>query len=572
MYEQKSWLKFYGHVPHTLNYPRVTMYEALKRTAEEHPDDPAYDFLGYTSDYRRFIAEIDQCAAALASLGLSRGDTITISMPTSPQGIICFYAANKLGAVSSMIHPLSTAKEIEFYLNVAKSRFALTLDAFWGKFKGVKDSTPLETLILARIPDYLNFFKRIGFNLTKGRQIPKVPKDPMVRWWADLMQGKYPPAPEVKVDTDDLAVILYSGGTTGVPKGIMLSNMNFISEGMQVSEWGKLSGADSILAILPIFHGFGLGVCINACFMGGGKSILVPQFTPETVADIIRSQKPSFVVGVPTLFDALSRNPQMEKADLSCLRATFCGADSLPSTVKERFEGLVKKQGGSVQLLEGYGLTEAVTAIMAMPLGSYREGSIGVPFPDMLAKIVRLDTIEEVPLGEEGEICISGPAVMMGYLDQPEETAATLKKHGDGRIWLHTGDIGTMDKDGFFYFKLRQKRMIKSSGMNVYPAQVEDILYKHPKVQEACIVGVPDEAQVQAVKAFVVLKNPADASGETQKELIDYCRGHLIKWSCPRQIEFRTELPKTLVGKVAFKVLEQEEIAKLKKEGKFAGA
>ena len=572
MYEQKPWLTFYQHVPHTIDYPRVTMYEALKQTADQNPDSIAYDFLGYTSTYRQFMMEIDQCADALAALGLGKGERITISMPTSPQGIICFYAANKLGAVSSMIHPLSTAKEIEFYLNVAKSRFALTIDAFYAKFKEVKDTTPLTTLILARIPDYLNLFKKIGFNLTKGRKIPKVPPDPMVRWWAELMKGKYAKTPQVQMDTDDLAVILYSGGTTGVPKGIMLSNMNFISEGMQVSEWGKLNGADSILAILPIFHGFGLGVCINACFMGGGKSILVPQFTPETVADIISSQKPSFVIGVPTLFDALSRSPKMQKADLSCLRATFCGADSLPCTVKERFEEMVKKQGGNVQLLEGYGLTEAVTAIMAMPIGHYREGSIGVPFPDMLAKIVPLGTTDEAPLGEEGEICVSGPAVMMGYLGEPQETADTLKKHADGRLWLHTGDIGTMDKDGFFYFKLRQKRMIKSSGMNVYPAQVEEILYKHPKVRDACVIGTPDEAQVQAVKAFVVLKNPADASPETEKELINYCREHLIKWSCPRSIEFRSDLPKTLVGKVAFNVLEKEEIARLKKEGKYSGS
>jgi long-chain acyl-CoA synthetase len=572
MYEQKPWLKFYQHVPQTIDYPRVTMYEALRRTADQHSDAIAYDFFGYTSTYRKFMSEIDQCAAALAALGLKKGEKITISMPTSPQGIICFYAANKIGAVSSMIHPLSTTKEIEFYLNVAKSRFALTIDAFYAKFKEVKNSTPLETLILARIPDYLNLFKKIGFNLTKGRQIPKVPPDPMVKWWADLMKGKYAPAPQVKMDTDDLAVILYSGGTTGVPKGIMLSNMNFISEGMQVSEWGKLSGRDSILAILPIFHGFGLGVCVNACFMGGGKSILVPIFTPETVADIISSKKPSFVIGVPTLFDALSRNPKMQKADLSCLMATFSGADSLPCTVKERFEAMVKKQGGNVQLLEGYGLTEAVTAIMAMPIGHYREGSIGVPFPDMLAKIVPMGTTDEAPIGEEGEICVSGPAVMMGYLDNPQETAETLKKHADGRIWLHTGDIGTMDKDGFFYFKLRQKRMIKSSGMNVYPAQVEELLYKHPKVRDACVIGVPDEAQVQAVKGFVVLKNPADANPETEKELIHYCRENLIKWSCPRSIEFRDDLPKTLVGKVAFNVLEKEELALLKKEGKYSGS
>ncbi|MGP8154568.1 MAG: AMP-binding protein [Smithella sp.] len=572
MYEQKPWLRFYQHVPHTIDYPRVTMYEALKRTANQNPDSIAYDFLGYTSTYRKFIYEIDHCADALAALGLKKGEKITISMPTSPQGIICFYAANKLGAVSSMIHPLSTTKEIEFYLNVAKSRFALTLDAFYSKFKEAKNTTPLTTLILARIPDYLNLFKKIGFNLTKGRNIPKVPPDPMVKWWADLMKGKYAQAPQAKMDTDDLAVILYSGGTTGVPKGIMLSNMNFISEGIQVSEWGKLSGADSILAILPIFHGFGLGVCVNACFMGGGKSILVPQFTPETVAQIISSQKPSFVIGVPTLFDALSRNPKMQKADLSCLRATFCGADSLPSTVKDRFEEMVKKQGGNVQLLEGYGLTEAVTAIMAMPIGHYREGSIGVPLPDMLAKIVLPGTTDEAPLGEEGEICVSGPAVMMGYLDHPQETAQTLKKHADGRIWLHTGDIGTMDKDGFFYFKLRQKRMIKSSGMNVYPAQVEDLLYKHPKVRDACVIGVPDEAQVQAVKGFVVLKNSGDASPDTEKELINYCREHIIKWSCPRSIEFRNDLPKTLVGKVAFNVLEKEEIDRLKKDGKYTGS
>ena len=208
---------------------------------------------------------------------------------------------------------------------------------------------------------------------------------------------------------------------------------------------------------------------------------------------------------------------------------------------------------------------------MAMPIGYYREGSIGVPFPDMLAKIVQLNTTDEVPCGEEGEICIYGPAVMLGYLDQPEETANTLRQHPDGKLWLHTGDIGTMDEEGFFYFKLRQKRMIKSSGMNVYPAQVEEILYKHPDVRDVCIIGVPDEAQVQLVKGIVVLKNPAKASPDMEKILIDFCRDHLIKWSCPREIEFRDSLPKTLVGKIAFNVLEEEEIAKLRAAGKYIG-
>ena len=571
MYEKKPWLKFYGLIPESISYPRVTMYEAVMKTVERCPEATAYDFFGYSSTYRQFSHDIDRCADALASLGMKKGDRITISMPTTPQGIICFYAANKLGAVAAMIHPLSTAKEIDFYLNSSRSRFALTLDAFYGKFREVKDRTPLETLILTRIPDYLKGIKKIGFNLTKGRKIPRVPKDPLVRWWGELMKGPHPKAIKAPMDTDEMAVILYSGGTTGIPKGIMLSNMNFISEGMQVSVIGGLSEKDTILAILPIFHGFGLGVCVNACFMGGARSLLVPQFTPDTVAKVIKKRRPTFVIGVPTLFDALGRNPGFQKTDLSCLRATFSGADTLPRTVKERFEEVVKKQGGTCQLLEGYGLTEAVTAIMVTPLDQYREGSIGVPFPDMLAKIVRTETLEEADAGEEGEICIHGPAVMLGYLDNPEETAETLKKHPDGRVWLHTGDIGTMDEDGFFYFKVRRKRMIKSSGMNVYPAQVEDILCLHPEVEGACIIGVPDESQVQRVKGFVVLKDPGKAGPEMENALIDHCREHLIKWSCPREIEFRKTLPKTIVGKIAYKVLEEEEIANLKSSGQYAG-
>jgi len=569
--EQRPWLKYYGDIPHCLDYPGGSLYEVLMRTVERCPDAIAYDFFGHTSTYRQMADEIDRCADALESIGLKKGDRLTIALPTIPQGVICFYAANKLGAVSSMIHPLSTGGEIEFYLKTAGSRFALTLDAFYGKFRKIKETSGLETLILCRIPDYLPGLKKLGFILTKGRKIPPVPRDPIVRWWGDMMRDAHPRAAGSRMGPDELAVIMFSGGTTGRPKGIMLSNMNFISEGMQVAAWGDLGPGNSILAILPIFHGFGLGVCINACFMGGGKSILVPQFTPETVAGLIKSSRPSHVVGVPTLFDALSRSPVFQKADLSCLRATFAGADSLPRPVKERFESVVKNCGGNVKLLEGYGLTEAVTAIMAMPPTEYREGSIGIPFPDILAKIVRTGTIETAPPGEEGELCISGPAVMLGYLDQPEETAQVLRAHEDGKTWLHTGDIAVMDEDGFFYFKLRLKRMIKSSGMNVYPVQVEDVLYRHPDVQEACVIGVPDESQVQRVKAFVVLKDPARACPELEQTLIEHCRESLIRWSCPREIEFRESLPKTLVGKVAFSVLEKEEIEKLRSQGKYAG-
>jgi long-chain acyl-CoA synthetase len=571
MHIEKPWLKFYEGIPESIDYPEVTMYEAVMETAKKFPEAIAYDFIGYTSTYQQFAEDINRFANILAWLGLAKGDRITIAMPTTPQGIICFYAANKLGAVASMIHPLSTISEIEFYVSASKSKFALTIDAFYGKFKEVMDNTGLELLILTKIPDYLPLLKGIGFTLTKGRKIPKVPPDSRVRWWKDLMKKTVPDAPKAVMGTHELAVILYSGGTTGKPKGIMLSNYNFISEGLQCAHWVGMDRRDSILAILPIFHGFGLGVCVNSAFMGGGKSILVPTFTPEDVAKLIKNKRPSLVVGVPTLFEALNNHPGFQKTDLSCLKAAFCGADTLPRVVKEKFEAIVKRQGGNVKLLEGYGLTEAVTAIMAAPLNEYREGSIGIPFPDMKAKIIDPETRKEVPVGEEGEICIAGPAVMMGYLDQLEETANTLIKHEDGETWLHTGDIGTMDQDGFFYFRLRQKRMIKSSGMNVYPAQVEEQLYKHPEIAEVCVIGVPDKAQVERVKAFVVLKDKSKAGPEMEKQLVAHCRKDLIKWSCPREIEFRDELPLTLIGKVAYKVLENEEIAKLKSAGQYTG-
>jgi long-chain acyl-CoA synthetase len=553
------WLQFYGSVPARLDYPPVTLYEAIAETARRVPDAVAWDFLDTTSTFRQLLGDIDTCAAALASLGLRTGDRILISMPTSPQGVIAFYAANRLGAVPALIHPLSTAPEIESYLNLSRARFALTLDAFYDRFASVRPHEPLQALILARIPDYLPPLKRIGFWLVKGRKIPRVPADERVRWWGDLMAGSNAaPGPRAATTTDDPAAILFSGGTTGTPKGIVLSSRNFIAEGMQAAAWGGLREGDSILAILPIFHGFGLGVCVNAALMAGGKSILVPLFDAKVVARLLRTKRPNLLVGVPTLYDALARDPSLASADLSCLRAAFSGADTLPRPVKERFEKLVADRGGSVKLLEGYGLTEAVTAIMATPLTQYREGSIGVPFPDMLVKIRKADGSGEAPIGEEGEICVAGPAVMLGYLDDPEATAAALKTHADGRTWLHTGDLGRMDADGFFYFTVRLKRMIKSSGFNVYPAQVESVLYEHPLVAEACVVGVPDPAQVERVKAYVVLKDPAIASGATEAQLIEHCRERLIKWSCPREIEFRPELPKTRVGKIDYKVLVNE--------------
>jgi long-chain acyl-CoA synthetase len=458
--------------------------------------------------------------------------------------------------VPAMMHPLSTPAEFAVGLRASGSRFVLTLDAFCGSFVALWGETPLERLVVARIGDALSPLRRAAFWLARGRRIPRVPDDPRLTSWSDLCDARHPAVPAAPQRPDDVAAILYSGGTTGTSKGILLSHRNFIACGMQVAAWGRIRPGDSVLAILPIFHGFGLGICVNACLMGGGRCILVPQFTASEVARLVRRKRPNLLVGVPTLFEALAREPDFARADLSCLTAAFSGADTLPRPVKERFEALVRARGGSVRLLEGYGLTESVTACMAMPLHEYREGSIGVPFPDTLATICAPGTDTELPAGEEGEICISGPEVMLGYMDSAADNAATLREHADGRTWLHTGDLGRMDADGFFYFVCRLKRMIKSSGFNVYPAQVEAVLYRHPAVLEACVVGVPDVAQVERVKAFVVARAPAVAGDALAQDLIAHCRREMIKWSCPREIEFRAALPRTRVGKVDIAALQ----------------
>ncbi len=555
MTDARPWLRFYGSVPPSIDYPRVTLYEALAATARRVPGSVAWDFLGTKATYGEFLASVDRCAAALAGEGLGAGDRLLVSMPTTPQGVIAFYAANRLGALPALIHPLSTAPEITHFLDATGARMALVLDAFYGTLAAATPAKPLEKIVVARIPDYLSPLKRLGFWATKGRRITPLPEDARIRPWSALLSGAKPAAQPPVGGTDDAAAILFSGGTTGLPKGIVLSNRNFIAEGMQAASWCGLGEKDAILAVLPIFHGFGLGVCVNAAFMAGGKSILVPQFSAEIVSKVLRKDRPNVLVGVPTLFDALTKDPSLAKADLSCLTACFCGADTLPRAVKERFEAMVERGGGKVKLLEGYGLTEAVTGIMATPLTEYREGSIGIPFPDMLAKIVRPGGTDEAPPGEEGEICIAGPAVMIGYLDDPQATAQALRAHADGRTWLHTGDLGKMDADGFAYFSVRLKRMIKSSGFNVYPAQVEAVVREHPAVAEVCVIGVPDPGQVERVKACVVLRDPAQASPALAEAIIAHCRDRIIKWSCPREVEFVEGLPLTKVGKVDYREL-----------------
>lgn len=554
----KPWLRSYGRVSHTLDYPDLSTYEAVAGAARRFPSRPAFDFLSRTRTYAQLLSAVDQCADALADRGLGRGDRITISTPTCPQGVIAFYAAAKLGAVPSMIHPLSTPAEIAGYLDLSGSSFALTLDMFYPAFAEAREATALETLVLTRVSDELDRLPAVGFWLARGRKIARVPRDAPVVWWSELMGRRYPPVTPPAIHPDELGALLYSGGTTGNPKAIMLSHRNIVSEGVEAAAWVGLSEHDVVLAALPIFHGFGLAVLVNATLMAGAKVVMVPVFDPATIAKLVKRKRPTIMAGVPTLYEALTRDRSFRTADLSSLRVAFSGADTLPRPVKEAFEALVSERGGHAELLEGYGLTETVSAIMATPIGQYREGSIGVPFPDTLAAICAVGGTGEVAPGTEGEICLAGPPVMMGYLDNPEGTAEALREHDDGRTWLHTGDLGRMDEDGFFYFRARLKRMIKSSGFNVYPAEVETVLERHPAVADACVIGLPDARQGQRVVALVKLHDAGRAGDELAEELVVHCRGELIKWSCPREVRFRTEFPLTKVGKIDYLAVERD--------------
>lgn len=544
------WHRFYGDVPATLPYPRCTLYEAIRSSIERHPHAIACEFLGTTMTYRQLGGLIGRVAGALAAVGVRGGDRLLIVLPTSPQAVAAYYACNSLGAVAAIVHPLSTAVEMERFARATGARVAVALDALYERLRPALDAGALDTLVLTRVGDGLSRLRRTAFRLTQGWKTPRVPPDPRVRWWADLLARPHPQPASASRDPGTLGTILFSGGTTGLPKGIMLTDYNIVSQGLQVAGWIGMREGDRVLAALPLFHGFGLSSLVNAPLLSGCRVILVPRFSAEIIAGVIRRSHPNFIAGVPSLYDALTRRDPLRGVDLSCIKAAFSGGDALQAPVRLRFDRLLAGSGSSTRLMEGYGLTENVTAAIVMPLHYERAGSVGVPLPDTLVTIRDPESGRELPVGEAGEICISGPSVMLGYLDDPASTAIALRRHEDDRIWLHTGDIGRRDEDGFFYFLGRRKRMIKSSGFNVFPAEVEQVLCDHPDVAESYVLGMPENGRGERVKAFVVPADPVAATPALVARLMAHCRGRLSPWSCPREIELRRELPKNRVGKV----------------------
>ena len=546
-----------------LEYPSATMYEMICRMRDQHPGEIAYEFYGKKTSYKAFVSRIDRAARAFLAFGIRKGDAVTICMPNVPQAIDCFYALNCIGAIANMVHPLSARDEIVYYLNISESKCILTLDMFCEKVQLALEMADHPIMLLAgRIQDELPSYLFLPYTVAKGREFLKYPNCKNSMTWKDFLKKADPrlPLPAPEFDASRTSVILYSGGTSGEPKGICLSDLNFNALALQAVE---AIGVDfhhglTMLSCMPCFHGFGLGINLHTILIHGACCYLMPTFSSKSYANMLIKKRPNFIAGVPTIFEALLHLEELEGKDLSHLMGMFCGGDSLSVELKKKIDVFLKEHGASIQVREGYGLTECVTASCLTPRDEYRENSIGLPFPDTVYAIVRPGTDEVLHPGEEGEIILRGPSVMLGYLKNPEETAHTLRRLADGNIWLYTGDLGYMDKDGYVYFRQRIKRMIITNGYNVYPGQIENVIDSCPEVSYSCVIGIKDPRRMQRVAAYIVLRDGVKPSEEIKKKIMAALELKIAKYALPREMEFRDELPKTLVGKVAYRILEEE--------------
>ncbi len=556
-------------------YPEKTMYEMFKAATDRLPENPAYMFQGKSTTFRTMHDHILEIAAAFEAHGVTKGDTVTLCMPNIPQAIETLYALNRIGVTVSLIHPLSAEKEIVHYLTLSESKAVLVPDLFYEKVMNAVDSIDRDIdIIVARMQDYLSFPLNVGFWATQGRKFTKFPLKGKGTAWKDYMKaGKGHTTEVVPFEKEHCAVILYSGGSTGAPKGILLSDLNFNALALQCKVAIDFDFYRDLrfLAAMPVFHGFGLGVGIHTILVNNGCDVLIPTVNTKSYSEAMQKFHPNVIAGVPTLFKMLIESEYMKDADVSYLMGMFSGGDSIPVPLKRDVDKYLKEHGATIQVREGYGLTETVTASCLTPRTKYKEGSIGVGYPDTIYKIVKPGTEEFLAPGEEGEIAIQGPSVMLGYKDQPEETAKTMWVHENGELWLHTGDLGHMDEEDFVYFHQRMKRMIITSGYNVSPAQIEAAINELDYVDYSCVIGIPDPYKMQRIKAFVVLKDGVEGTEELKKQIVDECRKSVAGYALPRLIEFRDELPKTLVGKVAFHALEEEEEKKAAEAAKADG-
>ncbi len=557
--EFRPWFKYYDpQVPPHLTYPHIPLYRLLDETAANHPSSPCTNFFGKRLTYQRIKELSDRLAASIRSLGVRKGDRVVLLLPNSPQFLLAYYGLLKAGAVSVPLNPLYTERELEFHLTDSGAEVAITIPLFLDKVASLRGKTPLKQIIYSRLADFLPFPLNLAQAFQERRLIRGIDGAAFMDLKELLKQALRPDWHPEEVQPDEMAVLIYSGGTTGVAKGIMLSHFNFVANAHQIIAWGHLTDEQGVLGVLPLFHGFGMSVTMNAAVLAGGEIILLPRFDAKLIAKTIQKYKPSFFLGVPTMFVRLSSLPEIHRYDFSSLQGIFVGAAPLTRAIKEEFEAKLKatgKTGG--RMIEGYGLTEAVTAIMANPYqGMHKIGSIGLPFPDVDVKIVSVEDGRDLGPGELGELVLRSPTVMLGYYKNAEETQKTIV---DG--WLYTGDIGYMDEDGYFYITDRKKDLIIVGGFNVFPREIDELIYQHPKAKEGITVGIPDPRKGERIKVYIVLKEGETA---TPEEFITYFKERLTPYKVPSEVEFRTELPKSMIGKILRRALREEESRKAK--------
>lgn len=566
---EKPWLAHYEKdVPHTIDYPPIPLHQMLEDSARKYPDRPAAKLilrylgpitLGATLNYRQLQGQVNRFAAALAALGVHKGDRVALMLPNLPQFVIGFYGALKAGAIVVNTNPTYTSREIEHQFSDAGAETVVLLSGFYSKLKEIQARTQVKRVIIADVPEYVPapFNVLVKSNVKKHGLMVDVPEGEGIYHFRKLLDQHPEAPPKVTVTGDDTALFQYTGGTTGVPKAAMLTHYNLVANTMQVKNWMVTieEGKERVMGAIPFFHVYGMTVSMSLAIYVGAELDIIPNPRPiEGVMMAIQKERATIYPGVPTMYIGIINHPDVAKYDMKSVKACISGAAPLPMDVQVKFGEIT---GG--RLVEGYGLTEAAPVTHCNPIyGQRKTGSIGIPFPDIEAKIMDYEKLVEKPVGEEGELWVKGPQVMKGYWDKPDETAKTITEDG----WLRTGDIARMDGQGYFYIVDRLKDIIIASGFNIVPREVEEVLYLHPKVQEAVVAGVPDPYRGETVKAYVVLK-PGETA--TVDEITAFCAKHLAQFKVPKQVEFRSELPKTQVGKFLRRVLVEEEKQKLGK-------
>jgi long-chain acyl-CoA synthetase len=542
---EKPWLKQYPQeIPPTVEIPESPLFHLLDEGATRHRSRTALVFFGKCISYEELYELVERFAAGLAQLGIQKGDRISIMLPNMPQFVIAFYAALKVGATVVQTNPLYTEHELEEIIRDSGAKTIITLDRFYPKVQPIRAKLTLQNIILSRVEEFLPAAKKVALRLKwklTREKIPQIPPEPEAYDFAALM-NRSAKCPTVPINPkEDVAILQYTGGTTGTPKGAMLTHYNLMANAMQNRAWFPKAqeGKESVLAVAPFFHVYGMTIAMNLPLSYGSTLILIPRFDIDEMLKAIDRYRPTIFPGVPTLYIAINHHPKAKKYDLSSLRECLSGSAPLLAEVRDQFQTLT-----GATLIEGYGLSEASPVTHSNLLdGKQVEGSIGIPLPSTEAMILNLETGKPASIGESGELMVRGPQIMKGYWDKPEATVAALTPEG----WLHTGDVATMNADGYFFIVDRLKDMINCSGLKVYPREVEEILYQHPKVQEAAVLGVPDAYRGETVKAVIVL-HPGAAL--TEQEITDFCSQQLAPYKVPKIIEFRSELPKSAVGKI----------------------